>query len=51
MAAHAPGDLLTVADGDRTHKGAFAGLTPEGFLRLATEGGDETLVSGDVVLF
>ena len=51
VSAHAPGDLLTVADGDRTHKGAFAGLTPEGFLRLATEGGDETLVSGDVVLF
>jgi hypothetical protein len=26
-------------------------VTPEGFLRLATEGGDETLVSGDVVHF
>ncbi len=51
VSAHAPGDLLTVADGDRTHKGAFAGLTSEGFLRLATEAGDETLVSGDVVLF
>jgi biotin-(acetyl-CoA carboxylase) ligase len=51
VSAHAPGDLLTVADGARTHKGAFAGVTPEGFLRLATEGGDETLVSGDVVLF
>jgi BirA family transcriptional regulator, biotin operon repressor / biotin---[acetyl-CoA-carboxylase] ligase len=51
VSAHAPGDLLTVADGARKHKGAFAGVTPEGFLRLATEGGDETLVSGDVVLF
>lgn len=51
VSAHAAGDLLTVADGDRTHKGAFAGITPDGFLRLATEGGDETLVSGDVVLF
>lgn len=51
VSAHAPGDLLTVADGARTHKGAFAGLTPEGFLRLKTEAGDETLVSGDVVLF
>jgi BirA family biotin operon repressor/biotin-[acetyl-CoA-carboxylase] ligase len=51
VSAHAPGDLLTVADGARTHKGAFVGVTPEGFLRLATEGGDETLVSGDVVLF
>ncbi len=51
VSAHAPGDLLTVADGARTHKGAFAGVTPDGFLRLATEDGDETLVSGDVVLF
>ena len=51
VSAHAPGDLLTVSDGPRTHKGAFAGVTPEGFLRLATEAGDETLVSGDVVLF
>ena len=51
VSAHAPGDLLTVADGARTHKGAFAGITPDGFLRLATEDGDETLVSGDVVLF
>jgi biotin-(acetyl-CoA carboxylase) ligase len=51
VSAHAPGDFLTVADGARTHKGAFAGITPDGFLRLATEEGDETLVSGDVVLF
>jgi BirA family biotin operon repressor/biotin-[acetyl-CoA-carboxylase] ligase len=51
VSAHAPGDVLTVADGTRTHKGAFAGITPDGFLRLATEDGDETLVSGDVVLF
>ena len=51
VAVHAPGDLLTVAEGPRTHRGAFAGVTPEGFLRLTTEGGAETLVSGDVVLF
>ena len=51
VSAHAPGDILTVTDGARTHKGAFAGLTPDGFLRLATADGDETLVSGDVVLF
>ncbi len=51
VSAHAKGDLLTVADGDRVRRGAFEGLTPEGFLRLATEDGDETLVSGDVVLF
>jgi BirA family biotin operon repressor/biotin-[acetyl-CoA-carboxylase] ligase len=51
VSTHAPGDFLTVADGARTHKGAFAGITPDGFLRLATEDGDETLVSGDVVLF
>jgi BirA family biotin operon repressor/biotin-[acetyl-CoA-carboxylase] ligase len=51
VSAHATGDLLTVVDGGRTHKGAFAGVTPDGFLRLATDGGDETLVSGDVVLF
>lgn len=51
VSAHALGDLLTVADSGRTRTGAFAGVTPEGFLRLATDGGDETLVSGDVVLF
>ncbi len=51
VSAHAPGDRLTVNDGARTHKGAFAGVSPDGFLRLATESGDETLVSGDVVLF
>ncbi len=51
VSAHAPGDSLTVDDGTRTRKGAFAGVSPEGFLRLATESGDETLVSGDVVLF
>ncbi len=51
VSAHAPGDVLAVRDGDRVCRGAFAGVTPEGFLRLATETGDETLVSGDVVLF
>jgi len=51
VSAHAPGDLVAVADGARTLKGAFAGVTPEGFLRLATANGDETLVSGDVVSF
>lgn len=51
VSAHAPGDLLAVRDGERTHKGAFAGVTSDGFLRLATESGDETLVSGDVVHF
>jgi BirA family biotin operon repressor/biotin-[acetyl-CoA-carboxylase] ligase len=51
VSAHAVGDLLAVTDGPRTHKGAFAGVTPEGYLRLATANGDETLVSGDVVLF
>ncbi len=51
VSAHTPGDLLTVDDSARTHKGAFAGITPDGFLRLATESGDETLVSGDVLLF
>lgn len=51
VSAHAPGDLMTVDDGTRTHRGAFAGITSEGFLKLATEGGGETLVTGDVVLF
>jgi BirA family biotin operon repressor/biotin-[acetyl-CoA-carboxylase] ligase len=51
VSANAAGELLSVDDGARVHKGAFAGVTPEGFLRLATANGDETLVSGDVVLF
>jgi BirA family transcriptional regulator, biotin operon repressor / biotin---[acetyl-CoA-carboxylase] ligase len=51
VSAHAAGDHVALHDGARTHQGAFAGVTPEGFLRLATANGDETLVSGDVVLF
>jgi len=51
VSAHAPGDILSVRDGGRLSRGAYAGVTPDGFLRLATDGGDETLVSGDVFLF
>src|SRR5262249_59172225 len=51
VSAHAPGDLLTITDGPLKQKGAFAGVTADGFLRLETEGGGETLVSGDVVVF
>jgi BirA family biotin operon repressor/biotin-[acetyl-CoA-carboxylase] ligase len=51
VSVHALGDIVTVTDGGKSHRGAFAGVTPEGFLKLETEGGGETLVSGDVVLF
>jgi biotin-(acetyl-CoA carboxylase) ligase len=51
VSAHAVGEVLAVNEAGRIRRGAFAGVTADGFLRLATENGDETLVSGDVILF
>lgn len=51
FSAHRPGDSLEVRDGDRVVRGRYAGLTPDGLLRLETDGGVVELVSGDVTSF
>lgn len=42
---HHPGDRLTVRSPGGDLSGEYRGLTPEGFLRLAMPGGDETVFS------
>jgi hypothetical protein len=44
---HHPGDRLTIrtAGGEGELSGEYRGLTPEGFLRLGTDGGKETVLS------
>ncbi|HKC25456.1 MAG TPA: biotin--[acetyl-CoA-carboxylase] ligase [Thermoanaerobaculia bacterium] len=52
VSAHAPGDSLTVTDSGRGPvRGRFLGVTEDGALRLETEGGTETVVTGDVTIF
>ena len=42
---------LTVMDAGRSVSGVFRGVNADGALRLSTGHGEETIVSGDVVLF
>jgi BirA family biotin operon repressor/biotin-[acetyl-CoA-carboxylase] ligase len=51
VAAHAPGDALSVQSGGRTVSGVFRGVSADGALRLGMGHGEETIISGDVVLF
>jgi BirA family biotin operon repressor/biotin-[acetyl-CoA-carboxylase] ligase len=51
VSAHAPGDAMSVMDAGRSVSGAFRGVNVDGALRLSTGRGEETVVSGDVVLF
>ncbi len=51
VSAHAPGDRLCVLEGERKLEGTYLGVTADGFLRLATGKGEETLVSGDICVF
>lgn len=51
VSAHRPGDRIAVHDGSTVVAGAYAGVTPEGFLRLASGEGVEVVLSGDVTLF
>jgi BirA family transcriptional regulator, biotin operon repressor / biotin---[acetyl-CoA-carboxylase] ligase len=51
VAAHAPGDALSVQNGGRTVSGVFRGVNADGALRLGIGHGEETVISGDVVLF
>ena len=51
VAAHAPGDALSVQNAGRTVSGVFRGVNADGALRLGMGSGEETVLSGDVVLF
>jgi len=51
VTTHLPGDRLTVRDGERVTEGEYLGITEQGMLRLKTDDGVETLVSGDVTEF
>lgn len=51
VSAHAPGDAINVMDAGRSVSGVFRGVNADGALRLSTGRGEETIVSGDVVLF
>jgi BirA family biotin operon repressor/biotin-[acetyl-CoA-carboxylase] ligase len=48
---HRSGDELEVRDGDRVVRGRYAGLSPDGLLRLETDAGVTELISGDVTAF
>ncbi len=50
VTAHARGAHLTVRDGPRMLSGTYLGLTKDGFLRLKTSAGEESILSGDVVI-
>ncbi|MFI5119946.1 MAG: biotin--[acetyl-CoA-carboxylase] ligase [Thermoanaerobaculia bacterium] len=51
VSAHVPGDAMSVTDAGRSVSGVFRGVTADGALRLSAGRGEETIVSGDVVLF
>jgi BirA family biotin operon repressor/biotin-[acetyl-CoA-carboxylase] ligase len=51
VSAHEPGERITVVDGGREASGAYLGVTADGFLRLGTAGGEETVLSGDIASF
>lgn len=47
---HRPGDEMVVRIGDGSEiRGTFAGLTPEGHLRLDCDGDERTVTAGDVL--
>jgi BirA family biotin operon repressor/biotin-[acetyl-CoA-carboxylase] ligase len=51
VSAHKVGERITLADGGRETAGSFLGVTADGFLRLGTKGGEETVLSGDIASF
>lgn len=51
VSAHRPGERLTAAEAGRETKGIYLGVTKDGFLRLGTPDGEETVVSGEIATF
>jgi BirA family biotin operon repressor/biotin-[acetyl-CoA-carboxylase] ligase len=51
VTVHAAGDRLTLRDGAKVVEGRYEGVTADGFLKLTTDDGSETLLSGDVTEF
>lgn len=51
VSAHRKGEMLTVLDAGRQTTGTFLGVTQDGFLRLRTASGVETVVSGEIASF
>jgi BirA family transcriptional regulator, biotin operon repressor / biotin---[acetyl-CoA-carboxylase] ligase len=48
VAAHRPGDRMTIQRNEDAISGAYLGLDASGFLRLKTESGETTVSSGEV---
>ena len=48
VAAHRPGDRMTVRRNGDEVSGAYLGLDPSGFLRLETDAGETTVATGEV---
>ncbi|MEP6800504.1 MAG: biotin--[acetyl-CoA-carboxylase] ligase [Acidobacteriota bacterium] len=48
VSIHRPGDRLTVRRDGEDLSGEYRGLTPEGFLRLGTPGGETVCVTGEL---
>jgi valyl-tRNA synthetase len=51
VSAHRPGERLAVAEAGRETSGSYLGVTEDGFLRLRTPDGEETVVSGEIASF
>ena len=51
VAAHRIGEEITVDESGRRTTGAYLGVTGDGFLRLRTPAGEETVVSGEIASF
>ena len=51
VSAHRPGEQITLSEAGRETSGSFMGVTADGFLRLGTSDGEETVVSGEIASF
>jgi BirA family biotin operon repressor/biotin-[acetyl-CoA-carboxylase] ligase len=51
VSAHRKGETLTLSDAGGEKSGTYLGVTQDGFLRLGTARGTETVVSGEIASF
>ncbi len=51
ISAHRKGEMLTVSDAGREKSGTYLGVTEDGFLRLGTARGVDTVVTGEIASF